>query len=118
MSMNRVLAIQYTGEAPLVATSPSKASRNGFDWTSDQAWNLGADAHPNNNSREVAIYWHNIRTMIRRWARLADAKRPITQFMLIGKSALNETFLKVVRDALRDGLPEAPPVLSKMTTSL
>ena len=56
--------------------------------------------------------------MIRGWARLADAKRPITHVMLTGESALSETFLRVVRDALNDGLPEAPPVQSKMMTSV
>ncbi len=118
MSMKRVLTIQYTREALVVTTSPFKASRNGFDWTSDQAWNLGAIARPSQDALEVAIYWHNVHTMIRRWARLADAKRPITHVILIGESALNETFLRVVRDALRDGLPEVPPVQSKMTTSV
>lgn len=118
MSMKRVLAIQYAREALAVTISPFKSSRKGFDWTSDQAWNLGSDARPGQNPREVSIYWHNVRTMIRRWARLALAKRSITHVMLIGESALSETFLRVVRDALKDGLPEAPPVQSKMTTSV
>ena len=118
MPVRRVLAIQYTREALVVTISPFKASRNGFDWTSDQAWNLEADARPDLNPREVAIYWHNVRTVILKWARLADTKRPITHVVLMGESALNETFLKVLRDALRDGLPEDLPVHSIMTTSV
>ncbi len=118
MSMKRVLAVQYTREALVVTISPFKASRSGFDWTSKQAWNLGANALPNQDPREVAMYWHNVRTMILEWARLADAKRPITHVVLMGESALNETFLKVLRDALSDGLPEGPPFQSTMLTPI
>ena len=56
MSMKRVLAVQYTREALVVTISPFKASLKGFEWTSDQVWNLGSDARPGQNPREVSIY--------------------------------------------------------------
>ena len=49
--------------------------------------------------------------------KLADGERPITHVMLMGESAMDETFLDVVRDALKDVLPDAV-VLPSMETSV
>ena len=57
MQMQRVLAIEYTREAVTATMSPFQASRKGFDWNLDRAWDLSADAIPVEKTEEIDEYW-------------------------------------------------------------
>ena len=105
LPMTRVLAIEYTNVALTVTLSPFRASRKSYDWTIDRAWDLGANALPDSLDAEGArLYWQRVREKIQKFPARIPADRPITDVIIIGESALDETFLNVMRDALRDVL--------------
>ena len=100
---SRVLAIERTGAPLTVVLSTFQESRNGFNWIIRSAWDLGADALPTTPA-ESKKYWSRVHDKIQEFPR-AVTQRPITHVMLMGDSALDKTFLDVMRDALRDVLP-------------
>ena len=104
MPMSRVLAIEYTKAALTVTLSPFQTSRKGYDWTISREWKLGADALPKSSDGEadVAAYWRRIREEIQKIPARLPRDRPVTGVLVMGESALDETFLRVMRDALRD----------------
>ena len=48
-----------------------------------------------------------------KWARLADAKRPITHVVLLGESALKATFLGIVTKYVEEWPIRTPAISSK-----
>ncbi len=106
MPMTHLLAIEYTKAALTVTLSPFQASRKGYDWTIDRAWDLGADAVPKRSDGEknAEEYWHRVRKEIQKIPARMSADRPITRVLVMGESALDETFLRVMEDALHDVL--------------
>ena len=103
--MTRVLAIEYTKVALTVTLSPFRTSRKSYDWTIDRTWDLGANALPESLDAEGArLYWQRVREKIQKFPARIPAERPITDVIVVGESALDETFLNVMRDALPDVL--------------
>lgn len=105
LPMTRMLAIEYAKVALTVTLSPFRTSRKSYDWTIERAWDLGADARPESPDTEgIRLYWQRVRAGIQKIPARIPADRPITHVVVMGESALDETFLTVMSDALRDVL--------------
>ena len=105
MPMSRVLAVEYTKTALTITLSPFQASRKGFDWTIDRAWDLGANALKDSNGEQDAeVYWQRVRDEIQKIPARMASDKPVSRVLVMGESALVETFLRVMNDALHDVL--------------
>ncbi|KAL9038796.1 MAG: hypothetical protein Q9214_005140 [Letrouitia sp. 1 TL-2023] len=104
MRMSRVLAIEYTSAALAAILSPFQASRKGFDWMEVRDWDLGSSAVPAGEEAEVR-YWEHVKQVIQTFPARVSRERPVTDVIVMGDSALEKTFLGVLREALREALP-------------
>ena len=112
MPMTRVLAIEYTKTALSITLSPFQASRKGYDWTNNRAWDLGANARPKetDTKKDVENYWRCVREEIQKIPARVPAGRPINRVLVMGESVLDEKFLCVMADALHDVLEDSVPI--------
>ncbi|KAI4255245.1 MAG: hypothetical protein L6R35_007517 [Caloplaca aegaea] len=107
MPMRRVLAVEYTSAALTVTLSPFRASRKGFDWIEVRDWGLGSDAVPEGEGEEARVrYWGKVRRVVQKIPARVEPDRPVTDVIVMGEAALGETFLEVLREALREVLPD------------
>ena len=66
-------------------------------------WNLGSNAAPEHNANIYPEdYWERVRKRIRELSLKGSARRGFTKVLLLGESALDETFLGVLRGAIGD----------------
>lgn len=112
MPMTRVLAIEYTRTAPSITLSPFQASRKGYDWVNNRAWDLGANARPKETDakKDVEKYWRRVREEIQKIHARVPAGRPINRVLVMGESVLDEKFLRVMADALHNVLDDGVPI--------
>ena len=122
MPMTRVLAIGYTRTALSITLSPFQASRNGYDWTNNRAWDLGANARPEETDAEKDIekYWRRVREEIQKIPARVPAVRPINRVLVMGESVLDEDFVRVMADALHDVLDDGvvPIEIDQLPTTI
>lgn len=104
MNTTRVLGIDYTPTGLAVTYSSFQASRKGYDWRSDRAWDLGSDAIPDDGEIAVEQYWQRVWVELRDMTRGLKGRGRVTHVLLMGDSVLEERFLKIMRDALHDVL--------------
>lgn len=104
MNTTRVLGIEYTPTALAVTYSSFQASRKGYDWRTDRAWDLGSDATMNDGDDAVEEYWKRVRVELQDMIRALKGRSRVTHVMLMGDSVLDERFLQIMEDALHNVL--------------
>jgi len=93
-----VIAISYSRQTLEVTRSEISVAQRPWERVTYIDWDGGLDAltqYPN-----TAMYWKRVRNVLREVARVFPS--PFTTLLLLGDSALNEVFLRVVRDALEE----------------
>lgn len=104
MNTTHVLGIEYTPTGLAVTYLSFQASRKGYDWRSDRAWDLGSDAIPDHGEVAIEEYWQRVWVELRDMTRALKGRGRVTDVLLIGDSVLDERFLKIMKDALYDVL--------------
>lgn len=51
-------------------------------------------------------YWEHVKELIQKFLARVSHERPITDVIVLGDSALEKTFLRVLQDTLREVLPD------------
>lgn len=112
MPKKRVLAVEYTKMALTVTVSPFRASRNGYDRILLREWDLGSDSEPpmEDEDSHAENYWRRVRHLIQRLPAKQSVKSPITEVIVMGESVLEESFIDVMRDALKSIIDEGVPM--------
>jgi hypothetical protein len=111
-----VFVILYTRSAPATSLSCMRTAYSGFNWPQNyiQDFELGYDSLHNNPSAE---YWESIRHRIRELPVKDLAHRRITKVLLLGESALDATFLRVVEESI-GSLQDMPEIVKKFGPAL
>lgn len=101
MPLEQVPAIHYTRRALSVTLTPLTKA---FSFGDDQSlidWDAGLDAL--SSYPDASTYWNAVHNKIQEVPNTATGwgRRPVTKLLVLGESALDPTFLKVLQDALR-----------------
>ncbi|MCJ1254121.1 hypothetical protein MMC24_001935 [Lignoscripta atroalba] len=109
MPVENILAVLYTRSALATSLSTMKTPYGILDWPQDylQDFELGYDSLHSNPSEEY--YWEGVRDRIRELTVIEYDHKRITKVLLLGDSALDATFLRVLEQSvgsLQDDIPE------------
>lgn len=111
MSEELVLGISYTKSALMTSLSPMRTAYSALNWPQNyiQDFELGHDSLHNNPREEY--YWESVRNRILELPVKDWTHKPIAKVLLLGESAVDATFLRVLEETLSSLQKDMPEIM-------